>query len=708
MEDIERWTKEKNYLEKVKELIRYEIVKLEQDLVEIPKQYRKRYSDVAGGDEDLVDSLIAMTKNRINKLELTKKNCYFGQFSFTDDLIGKCEKFYVGKTTISDNIGNVFTLDWRAPVCSLYYDQKMDNVSYISNGEKYTGKLVNKSQIKISDGELIDIVDTDSVTSDELIVSFLKQSVGNKMKDIVASIQHEQNKIIRFPFNKNLIIQGVAGSGKTSVALHRVAYLLYNEKKYKPEQFLVIGPNSCFNDYISMVLPSLDSEGIQQLTYIDLLKKCINIKINDINQETNLEIASYKTSLKYKDDIDQFINDYISSIKSSVNFEGFEIVSNQKIKSYLMSSTGTLKQKFDMVIAKTANYIKDYADNIENALREDIKNGNFDLKGESPFSFYQRIRKELKNGCKNIIKKELYKYYVKPVELYKKFLEDFDIYCYKLDNSTINELKKSTLKNLNNKIITEEDISALLYLNNIISPNELFENIVHVIVDEAQDYGLFNFYMIKTIFPNSTYSIFGDLAQSIYSYKSIENWDILNKNIFDDKADILNLNQSYRTTQEISLEANKILDFLCLDNANPVLRNGEEVNYDVTDNIHLHIINMKNKGYNSIAILCKDEEEVNDKYIYLKKIFPEITKINSKDNNYEGGLCIIDVKSAKGLEFDAAIISDASENRYNSEEVVDYKKLYVAMTRSLHELVICSNGDLTLALKKEKKKQLKK
>lgn len=708
MNNIRRWEEEEEYLEKVKDLIRNEIVKLEQDLVEIPRQYRKRYSDVAGGDEDLVDSLIAMTKNRINKLELTKNNCYFGQFSFTDDLIGICEKFYVGKTTISDNAGNVFTLDWRAPVCSLYYDQKMENVSYISNGEEHTGKLINKSQIKIANGELIDIIDTDSVTSDELIVSFLKQSVGNKMKDIVASIQHEQNRIIRAPFNKNLIIQGVAGSGKTSVALHRVAYLLYNEKKYKPEQFLVIGPNSCFNDYISMVLPSLDSEGIQQLTYIDLFKKYINMKINGITQETNLEIASYKTSLKYKEDIDQFINDYIASIKLSVCFEEFEIVSNEKIQSYLKSSQGTLKQRFDMVIAKTVNYVKNYTDDIEKKLREDVKNGSYDLKGESPFSFYQKIGKELKTGCKSIIKKELYKYYVKPIELYKRFLEEFDIYCYKLNNFTIDELKKSTLKNLNNKSITEEDIPALLYLSSVISPNELFENVVHVIIDEAQDYGLFHFYMIKKLFSNSTYSIFGDLAQSIYSYKAIEDWDALNENIFDDKVDILHLNQSYRTTKEISLEANKILEFLDLDNATPVLRSGEEVNYDVTDNIYLHIIDMKNKGYSSIAVLCKDEDEVNNKYIDLCKYFPEIKMINSKDNIYEGGLCIIDVKSAKGLEFDAVIISDVSENMYSSESIVDYKKLYVAMTRSLHELVICSDGELTLALRQEKNKLLKK
>lgn len=457
-----------------------------------------------------------------------------------------------------------------------------------------------------------------------------------------------------------------------------------------------------------MVLPSLDSEGIQQLTYIELFQKYINVKFNNVNQETNLQIASYKTSLKYKEDIDQFINDYINSIKLSVCFEDFEIVSNEKIQSYLKSSRGTLKQRFDMVIAKTVNYIKNYTDNIEQKLRDDVKSGNYDLKGESPFDFYQRIGKELKTGCKGIIKKELYKYYVKPVELYKKFLEDFDIYCYKLDNSTINELKKSTYKNLNNKSITEEDIPALLYLCSIISPNELFENVVHVIIDEAQDYGLFHFYMIKKLFSNSTYSIFGDLAQSIYSYKAIDNWDSLNENIFDDKVDIMHLNQSYRTTKEISLEANKMLTFLELGNANPVLRNGEQVNYDITDNIHLHIIDMKAKGYNSIAVICKDEEEVSDKYIDLREYFPEIKMINSKDNIYEGGLCIVDVKSAKGLEFDAVIISDASENMYNSESMIDYKKLYVAMTRPLHELVICSDGELTLALRQEKNKQLKK
>ena len=217
-----------------------------------------------------------------------------------------------------------------------------------------------------------------------------------------------------------------------------------------------------------------------------------------------------------------------------------------------------------------------------------------------------------------------------------------------------------------------------------------------------------NRYFARTWLQNRTLIYERKRVQKIPRLANVQNLALFRRYDGNNNANILYLNQSYRTTKQISLEANKILDFLNLGNAIPVLRVGEEVKYDVTDNIHLYIENMKNKGYSSIAVLCKDEFEVEDKYLYLRQFFPEIKKINSQDNVYEGGLCIIDVMSSKGLEFDSVIISDVSESKYSSEIIIDYKKLYVAMTRSLHELVLCYDSEPTLALKKEQNKILKK
>lgn len=708
MNDIDRLEKEKAYLEFVKKLIEKEIIVLEENLIEIPKQYRKRYSDVAGGDEDLVDTLLKQTAQRISKLKIALNNCYFGMFEFTDNAIKDKEKFYIGKTTISDSSGQVFTLDWRAPICSLYYDQKMDDASYTSGNDIYTGTVNSKSQVRIKNGVLEDIIDTDFVTSDELIVSFLKQSVGSKMKDIVASIQHEQNEIIRAPFKKNIIVQGVAGSGKTSVALHRVAYLLYNEKKYKPEQFLVIGPNSCFNDYISMVLPSLDSEGIRQMTKSGCISEFSSVKLKKSIHEKTQSISSYKSSMKYKKDIDSFIEAYLDQIDYSVNYNGFEVLSSEKMKAYLKSSSGNIKNKFEIAMKKASTYIRDYQDEIKDRLRKEFKLGTINLEGTDEFEFMMKLSEELKTGCKSKIKKEYMKYFLKPDAFYKIFIENFDIYCYKLSNDEIRELQKTTLDNLSKKTLTDEDLTALMYIESILQENRLVEDIVHVIIDEAQDYGEFDFYVLKRMFKNSTFSIFGDLAQSIYSYKSIDDWDTVNTIMFNDKGSILKLNQSYRTTKQISLESNFVLQRLGLDKARPVLREGKEVVYDSSDNIINIIKKAKESGYNTIAVLCKDCEDAVRLEKYLKHYFSEINLVNNDDSTYQGGLCVIDVLSAKGLEFDAVIIADASEEKYSTNSDLDMKKLYVALTRSLHELVVCSNGELTRILDKENNKVISK
>lgn len=702
--DEERRIDEEKYLEIVNNLINQQIIKADIDIEEAPKRYRHRYSGVAGGDEDLIENMVKMFSERKTKLLRVKDSSYFGCIDYCDDSTNKNEKIYIGKIGISDFKGNVHVVDWRAPICSLYYDQEVGKVMYKSP-EKHTGEMTLKSQITIKDGKLIDVIDTSMLTKDELILPYLQVSATDKMKDIVASIQQEQNQIIRYPLNRNIIVQGVAGSGKTSVALHRIAYLLYSEKKYKSDRFLVLGPNRFFNDYISKVLPDLDSDGIKELVYSDLLQKYYkntsSLKVLFNKEDEN--ITNYKNSLDYKRNIDEFLDDYSSKIDLKIRLHDIPILDENRLIIYMDQINGTIKEKLANTMERTIKYIKENSEYLYDEYCKKLRDKYKDL----PIIEIRQMEKEAKslykNGCRTIVKKEIKKYAKQPIELYKDFINDFDIYCYKLDNQSIKELQDTTKANLMKKSITNSDVCALLYLSLIMSDRPNTDDIVHVVIDEAQDYSLFQFEIIKQFFRNSTFSIFGDLAQSLSQEKSIKNWEEVKEKIFDNKIDILELSQSYRTTKEITEEANKVLERIKLKPARPVLRSGKSVSRINNLAINHVFLDLISKDYNSVALICKNETDAVKRYTSLKKIIPNLHLVKGDDANYYGGMCVIDVLSAKGLEFDAVVIEDESENKYKRNSLTDNKKLYVAMTRALHELVIC-NGDNEEKIKVKKER----
>ena len=281
------------------------------------------------------------------------------------------------------------------------------------------------------------------------------------------------------------------------------------------------------------------------------------------------------------------------------------------------------------------------------------------------------------------------------------FISSLDEVNTGLSIDEVTWLQKKTLLSLRKKQVSFEDLPALMHINYVLGKNQI--KYKHIVVDEAQDYGLFHFDVLKEITPcNSTYSIYGDLAQAIYSYRSIKSWDQLNEFIFDDKFQILNLNKSYRTTIEITNNANKVLNYMDLGSANPVIRHGSEVLYsDICDDVNYKINIVKEwikKGYKTVAIICKTEEEAKKVNLELLNYGIDNKYISSKDDKYEGGVFVLTSVSAKGLEFDAVVINDASSNVYNCDSDVDMHLLYVACTRALHEQVILYNGELTMAL----------
>lgn len=704
----------KSTLEKFNEIIEFADLRIES----IPRMYKD--------NPDQIASLLSQYTRRKLLLEKTKNKPYFARIDFKNEEDVTSEECYIGKVGVVDDDNDIVTVDWRAPIASLYYDSNIGKATYEAPQGNIKGELTLKRQYEIENKELISFQDVDTVSNDEMLKPYLGANADNRLKNIVSTIQAEQNEIIREKLYKNLIIQGVAGSGKTTVALHRIAYLVYNNiNNIKPEQYLVIGPNKFFVNYISGVLPDLDVDNVNQLTYDEIIKNLLKedlILLNDeekiIKSINNLEELSYeklKVSLEFKDGIDKFLNDYDKRIVPEINLtiKGYDILSRNVIDSIYNSivTDGVINyeissKKVERTILLLEKYIEERKDNIltriHNQYYEKTKNLTR-TEIEKERKNIEFIEKELRNNFNQSLKKYFITSKPKILSLYIEFLTNINKY---INNLSFEEQIKKNITNIKNKRIEFEDLGALLYLYYRIYGSLEFRNIKHTVIDESQDFGEFNFYALKKIMPNSTFSIFGDLAQSIYGYRGIENWNKIITNIFDSDCDIKYLKKSYRTTTEIMDSANNIIKHIGLTPSEPVIKHGVNVKYQEIDNNKIELISkiinkyLENK-YVSIAIISKDEKEATQIYNELEKQNIKVTNITSSDLSYNGGICTITSYLAKGLEFDGVIITDASEDIYNSTKEIDMKLLYVAMTRALHELNILYNDKITRPLEKD-------
>lgn len=597
-------------------------------------------------------------EREVQAIERAKLNPYFARIDFKNST--NYDKCYIGKKGVIDYDNNIVTVDWRAPISSLYYDSNIGECEYEAPEGIIKGDLLLKRQYVIENSELISFNDVDTVSNDELLRPYLSTSMDNRLKNIVSTIQSEQNKIIRESITKNLVIQGVAGSGKTTVALHRIAYLVYNNRDiFKPSDYMVIGPNKFFIDYISNILPDLDVNGVCQKTLEELFDFYIEEKIsvnNSLDVITQIDdVASFKVSL----DMKKVIDDYFGKLKIIPNddfkINDILIVENPQIVNTYNSINKKVFNNVNSIINRMILLLeKEILDNFDNISKKFIKN-NFS--------------KEKINDIKLNIKSYLKKYFnilnIKSLKIYVNILTELGYDVSKISKGMVNV----------------EDIPSLIYIKFKLKGAREFDNFKHIVIDEAQDYGIFTFYVLKKLFKNSTFSIYGDLAQSLYPYRSIQKWDCLDK-IFK-KLEIQKLNKSYRTTIEIMDEANKINKYLGLDCAEAVIRHGEKVEY-ITDNICFLLDNLKNK-YNSIAVITKSQEQANNTYEKLKSRY-NVNLINSNNLKYNNGINILPSYLSKGLEFDAVII--LNKDNYDKNNILDMKLLYVSMTRALHKLYI--------------------
>ena len=734
--DKKDFEEEKQKLKDVITKLNDEEKTLENNLQSSSKGYAK--------DDFVRAHLLYLGHKKLHDIKNIRGKPYFARLDFKEDGESKKEKLYIGKISVIDSKENLpIIVDWRAPISNLYYDGRIGRSSYESPTGIKSGEISLKRQFFIEDGVLEKYTDIDLKTNDELLQVAISEKADDRLKNIVATIQAKQNEVIRADINKPLIVQGVAGSGKTTIALHRIAYLIYRyEKDFDPENFMIIAPTKFFLNYISNVLPDLGVENVKQYTFEDFAYEILGkrLKISDSNEKLvtivnkefddinkgNVDIiikeSKFKSSIKFKEFVDGYLedleNDYIP--KKDFILENIRIMRYDNLNKHFKETYKNLPfdQRVQEIKKHVFSKIKQNINTVEEGIKKqrsikikllERENLPTDIERQRRIEIFEEKEKVLKDLDKENIK--VVDFYFNEIikkdafNLYKDFIENY-IYD-KIENKELAEyLVKNTLLNLNNGEITFEDLAPIIYIHYKVYGVKWKKHLRHVIIDEAQDYGEFQFSTLKTILNSSSMTILGDLAQGVHFYRGIEDWDkFIDIEFPEEGATYLTLEKTYRTTKEIMDVANSVINKLSEDEkkgiviAEPVIdkkdsirinqkENKEEIVKDILDRIDKYI----NDGYKSIAIIGKDMTECKEVKKIISKYRKDINLIQSKDSEYKVGISIVPSYLAKGLEFDSVILFNVNDKTY-LDNSLDIKLLYVAITRAMSNLDIYFIGN---------------
>jgi DNA helicase II / ATP-dependent DNA helicase PcrA len=658
---------------------------------------------------------------------------YFSRINFTSSGDTDEEILYIGKASLFDRVNQIpIIVDWRSPIANVYYDGRLGDVTYDAYGETQSGYLSLKRQYEIEDGLLKEIRDIDLTTHDELLQKSLSGKADNRLTEIVATIQNEQNDVIRASLKHPIIVQGAAGSGKTTIALHRISYFLYSSGyRFPPEKLMILAPNRLFIDYISAVLPDLGVNKIKQTTYVDFMRNCLGKKIKLIAPNSKLMtllkgegkskwlqwVSGYKGSLDFKDCIDAYLKDIEYNLAPSKDFiiEKSLLMRGQKINRLFLTEFQYLPiySRLDKIKNLLANDLRikksiilskinsKYDDALEKALYSTRLDSDkrrvrvvsiMDLKEKRLNTVEQESKVAVKNYMDPFVKKDifaLYKELMTSPELLRKY------------SSTLSEIECKRLSQycqriFDKKALELEDLAPLFYMKAKLEGIDEKYKMKSVFIDEAQDYSYFQFAAMKEGFETDLFTIVGDLAQGIHSYRGLNSWEPLVTDIFPN-ANYHALQKSYRTTVEIMHLANDILSIMDKDLpiVQPVIRHGDKPRFTKIDPSHLQQVRetiehdiqlLKEEELNSIAIIGRTDSECARIHKMLENSNLPIQLLEEKQDMKKGSVVILPSYLSKGLEFDAVLILNLEESY--SEEEVDIKLLYVAMTRPMHRLYL--------------------
>jgi DNA helicase II / ATP-dependent DNA helicase PcrA len=686
---------------------------------------------------------LELAESELERLESVIGKPYFSRINFTSSGDIEEEILYIGKASLFDRVNQIpIIVDWRSPIANVYYDGRLGDVTYDAYGETQSGYLSLKRQYEIENGFLKEIRDIDLTTHDELLQKSLSGKADNRLTEIVATIQNEQNEVIRASLKHPIIVQGAAGSGKTTIALHRISYFLYSSGyRFPPEKLMILAPNRLFIDYISAVLPDLGVNKIKQTTFVDFMRNCLGKKIKLLSANSKLIallkgeekskwiqwVSTYKGSLEFKGLIDRYLSEIEKNLAPREDFiiEKSLLMRGQKINRLFLKEfqylpiynrldkiknllANDLRIKKSIILSKINSKYDDvlekalYSTRLDSEKRREKVVTIMDTKEKRINTVEQEAKVAVKNYMDPFVKKDiftLYKELMTTPELIQKYSDT-------LSEKDCKRLSNYCQRIFNKKAFELEDLAPLFYMKAKLEGIDEQYKMKSVFIDEAQDYSYFQFAALKEGFETDLFTIVGDLAQGIHSYRGLTSWEPLVMDIFPN-ANYHALQKSYRTTVEIMHLANDILSIMGKDLpiVEPVIRHGDKPRFTKIDPSNLQHVReileqdihlLKEEELNSIAIIGRTDSECARIHKMLENSNLPIQLLEEKEDMKKGSVVILPSHLSKGLEFDAVLIVTLEESY--TEEELDIKLLYVAMTRPMHRLYLYASSPSELLL----------
>ena len=704
------WQQEEEYLNQTLDIVKRNVENYESEIREMSDQIEEMLQHYHDNDVEVYTQMSNTVTMRDHMQSALKRNQratkkpYFGRIDFWDETLQKEEALYIGRGGIAKDTTHQVVVDWRAPVANAYYENGLGECSYHApDGRELPIRLDLKRTYEIDNGRLLDYFDTEVIANDELLTKYLAKNKQAVLGEIIATIQKEQNDIIRKTPYHNIIVQGVAGSGKTTVAMHRISFILYNyAERFRPEDFYIVGSNRILLEYITGVLPDLDVYGIRQMTmeqlfvrllYEDWDEQSCSILENTAAAQGNMDRGTFGwfqalTEFGVRIEAERICMDsvvldrrqFVEGLKGGVagvfdEREGepqptdlVELLSGKAIRDYVEQTNASVQTKINMLNERLIIKIKD----------EFLKNG---------LRYSEKERKAILKEYRGYFGKKIFD--ISIFELYQRFL--------------LEQKEKGYEVSVPEQAYDVYDLAALAYLYKRMKETEVISEAHHVVIDEAQDYGMMAYAVLKYCMKDCTYTVMGDVSQNIHFGFGLADWEGLRKLLCSQDGDSFGiLKKSYRNTVEISEFATKILHHGSFEPypVEPIIRHGKEVEVmqlptkrELYEETARRCRAWQKQGLNTIAIVCRTPEKAELVARQLGRLIP-VCESNLEKAVFSDGIMVLPVVYTKGLEFDAVLIFDPDKEEYPVDDG-HAKLLYVAATRALHELCVLYREELT-------------
>lgn len=681
-----------------------EVARMQESIDEMLEHYHDNDTEVLTSLNNTVTMHTHM-KRALERNEKALKKPYFGRIVFQDEALDKEESLYIGRGGISKDTTHWMVVDWRAPVANAYYENGLGKCSYPApGGVSMQIDLKLKRTYEIENAVLLDYYDSEVIANDELLTKYLAKNKQAVLGEIIATIQKEQNDIIRKSPYHNIIVQGVAGSGKTTVAMHRISYILYNyAERFCPEDFYIVGSNRILLDYITGVLPDLDVYGVRQMTMEQLFVRLLyedwdetKYKIADTKRPA--KDSSSRGSLKWFRELEDYCRrlEWETIPRESVYLNPRRFVEGFRDgKASVFDETGGRNDPKDMIELVPRDAVERYirqnpAISVQSKIN--MLNERLMIRIQDEFlgkgvKYTEAERKAIRKAFRGRYGARAWKTSI--YKLYRDFLE------------------KQTAKGYEVAFPEKEfdvyDLAALGFLYKRVKETEVISEAHHIVIDEAQDFGMMAYSVLQYCIKDCTYTVMGDVSQNIHFGYGLNDWEELKALLLSGPQDSFGvLKKSYRNTVEISEFATNILHHgrFSMYPVEPIIRHGDPVAVKRSADRAALIReaaavcrNWQEKGFDTIAVVCRDQAGAALAAAELGAHIP-VRESDLEKAVFDSGIMVLPVEYTKGLEFDAVLILDPVRVEYPVDDG-HAKLLYVAATRALHELCVLHTGSLT-------------